>query len=326
VVNLAQGSTPLDFAYHIHTEVGHRCRGAKVNGRIVPLTYQLQTGEQVEVLTARENAPRRDWMQPNMGYLKSARARAKVHQWFRQQAREDNIAAGRALVEKEFRRMALTSLDYKAVAERLRQPTVEDLYSAVGAGDIGTAQLLHAAQSLVEGESRSEPPLTPVIRKRSQEARDAVHIQGVGNLLTHMAGCCKPVPGDAVIGYITHGRGVSVHRQDCQKLLHLQFSEPERIIQVSWGGDEQNSYPVEIAIVAYDRQGLLRDITQLLTVERVNVLSLNTHSDTRNHTATMRLTVEVPGLDALAQLLTRITGLPNIISASRVREGAGDVH
>ena len=324
VVNLAQGSTPLDFAYHIHTEVGHRCRGAKVNGRIVPLTYILQTGERVEILTAKENAPRRDWMQPNLGYIKSPRARAKVQAWFRQQAREDNIAAGRNLIEKEFKRLALTSLDYKSVAERLRYATVEDMYAGVGAGDVSATQVLNAAQGLLGLDQKPDVvPFTPRRKPASKETRDDVHIRGVGNLLTHMAGCCKPLPGDAIVGYITIGRGVSVHRQDCQKVLQLQYAEPERIIEVGWGDAEQATYPVDVVILAYDRQGLLRDITQLLAAERANVLALNTLSDVENNTATMRLTLEITGLDALSELLARLNGMPNIISATRVREGEG---
>ncbi len=321
VVNLAQGSTPLDFAYHIHTQVGHRCRGAKVNGRIVPLSYQLRTGEQVEILTGKEDAPRRDWLQPNLGYLKSARARAKVQAWFRQQKREDNIAAGRALIEREFRRLALTSLDYKAVAERVRCATVEEMYAALGSGEVSAAQVLNAAQALV-GIERPEPQPVPATRRRTSTDREGdVRISGVGNLLTHIAGCCKPVPGDAIVGYITVGRGVSVHRQDCAKLLQLSYSEPERIVEVSWGDAEQTTYPVDVVLVAYDRQGLLRDITQLLAVNKVNVLAMNTQTNRADSTATMRLTVEITSLQALADLLVRLNGLPNVISARRVREG-----
>lgn len=320
VVNLAQGSTPLDFAYHIHTEVGHRCRGAKVNGRIVPLTYVLQTGEQVEILTGKENAPRRDWLQPNLGYIRGARTRAKVQAWFRQQAREDNIAAGRNLLEKEFKRLALTSLDYKAVAERVRCATVEDMYASVGIGSISASQVLHAAQSLLTNEERVAPILPQIRKRTAKDAASTVNIRGVGNLLTHIAGCCKPVPGDAIVGYITLGRGVSVHRQDCAKALQLQYAEPERIIEVSWG-DEQSTYPVEILVLAHDRQGLLRDITQMLSAERINVVAMNTLSDVANNTATMKFTVEITGLDALAGLLGKLNGLRNIISASRVREG-----
>jgi len=246
-----------------------------------------------------------------------------VQSWFRQQAREDNIAAGRALLEKEFKRLALTSLDYKAVAERVRCATVEDMYSGVGVGSISATQVLHAAQSLLTKEEQVALPVLPALRKRTQkDAASAVNIRGVGNLLTHIAGCCKPVPGDAIVGYITLGRGVSVHRQDCQKALQLQYAEPERIIEVSWG-DEQSTYPVEIAVLAHDRQGLLRDITQLLAAERINVLAMNTLSDVANNTATMRLTVEIAGLDALAGLLGKLNGMRNIISVTRVREGGG---
>lgn len=320
VINLAYGATPLDFAYHVHTEVGHRCRGAKVNGRIVPLTYNLQTGEQVEILTGKESAPRRDWLQPNLGYLKTSRARVKVQQWFKLQAREDNIAAGRALLEKEFKRLALTSLDYKAVAERVRCQTVEEMYAHVGAGELSAAQVLHAAQSLLEPRAVSEPQI--VGRRRKTEPEDAsIRIRGVGNLLSHIAGCCKPVPGDAVLGYITQGRGVSVHRQDCSKMLQLQHAEPERVVEVSWGDAGGSTYPVDIMIQAYDRQGLLRDITQLLATERTNVLAMNTLSDQRRSTASMRVTLEVEGLEALADLLAKVNGLPNVVSAERVQEG-----
>lgn len=319
VVNLAYGSTPIDFAYHIHTEVGHRCRGAKVNGRIVPLTYALQTGEQVEILTGKENAPRRDWLQPNLGFIKSARTRTKVQAWFRQQAREDNIAAGRALIEKEFKRLALTSLDYKAVAERVRYATVDDMYAAVGVGNISATQVLSAAQSLLQNEDHVASELK-LRRRAPSDAKSQIRIRGVGNLLTHIAGCCKPVPGDAILGYITVGRGVSVHRQDCSKILQLQYVEPERIIDVSWG-DELATYPVDIAVLAHDRQGLLRDITQLFAAERVNVLALNTLSDVANNTATMRCTIEITGIEMLSALLAKLNALHNIISATRVSEG-----
>ncbi len=319
VVNLAQNSTPLDFAYHIHTEVGHRCRGAKVNGRIVPLTYQLQTGEQVQILTGKENAPRRDWLQPSLGFLKSSRARAKVQHWFKQQAREDNVAAGRALIEKVFKRLALTSLDYKAVAKYFGYQVVEDMYAAVGAGDIATAQIVNAAQSLFNDSP--DPVLQPRASKDDKVANDDVMVSGVGNLLTHFAGCCKPVPGDVIIGYVTQGRGVSIHRQDCPKVLQLQSAERDRIIEVSWGNKPQETYPVDIAIKAYDRSGLLRDITTLLANARINVVAVNTQSDIQTNMATMRLTLEITSLEALGILLAKMTRLPNVLTAERVREG-----
>ncbi|MFA7552954.1 MAG: GTP diphosphokinase [Spongiibacteraceae bacterium] len=322
VVSLAQGSTPLDFAYHVHTEVGHRCRGAKVNGRIVPLTYSLCTGEQVEILTGKENAPRRDWLQYGLGYLKSTRARAKVQHWFKQQAREENVAAGRALIEKVFKRLALNSLDYKQLAKYFGYQAVEDLYAAVGAGDISSSLIIKAVQHLFD--ERVEPAAPITISKPSKLPTDAIVVRGVGNLLTQFAGCCKPLPGDVIIGFVTQGRGVTIHRQDCVKVLQLQYSEPDRIIEVDWGNSPQKTYPVDIQIQAYDRSGLLRDITTMLANARIDVIGVNTRSDKESNTATMRLTLEITGLEALANLLANITRLPNILSAERVREG-GDL-
>jgi GTP pyrophosphokinase len=329
VVNLAQGATPLDFAYHVHTEVGHSCRGAKVNGSIVPLTYQLQTGQQVQILTGREAAPRRDWLQSGLGYLKTSRARAKAQHWFKAQAREENVDAGRHLLEREFRRLALTSIDYKRVAHRIQQATVEDMFAAVGAGELSAAQLLNAAQELI---TDSSPDETPAIKLRKSTRRgalsesaaartDGVQVQGIGNLLSHIAGCCKPLPGDAIVGFITQGRGVSVHRRDCSRLLHLQMTSPERIIEVNWGGEGRAGYEVDIAIEAYDRSGLLRDITELLALAHINVLAVNTLTNRKHHMATMRLTIEVPDLTALGKLLERISRLNNVASAVRLSEG-----
>ena len=317
VVNLAHGATPLDFAYHVHTEVGHRCRGAKVNGTIVPLTYTLQTGERVEVLTSKEGIPKRDWLQPGLGYLRTSRARAKVQHWFRTQDREENVDAGRRLLEREFKRLALTSVDYQRIARKVQMNTVEDMYAAVGAGDLSSAQVLNAAQGLVE--RRPEPQLK-LARPGATRYRSEVQVHGVGNLLNHMAGCCKPLPGDAITGFITQGRGVSIHRSDCARLVKLQESAPERVIDVEWGRTPTDNYEVDVAIEAYDRHGLLRDITGLFANARINVLAINTQTNKNSHTATMRLRVEVPNLASLSKLLERINRLHNVISAVRVSE------
>ncbi|MDO8860774.1 GTP diphosphokinase [Haliea sp. E1-2-M8] len=316
VVNLAQGATPLDFAYHVHTEVGHRCRGAKVNGAIVPLTYSLKTGERVEILTSKQGSPKRDWLQSGLGFLRTSRARAKVQHWFKAQAREDNIDAGRHLLERDFRRLALTSVDYRRVAAKVNMATVEDMYAAVGAGDLSSATVLNAAQSLVE--KRPEPQLQVAKPGSGPLSRSQIKVQGVGNLLTHMAGCCKPLPGDEIVGFITQIRGVSIHRSDCGRLLKLQETSPERVIEVAWGESPRENYEVDVAIEAYDRQGLLRDITGLFANARINVLSINTQTNKKRHTATMRLTVEVPDLGALSKLLERIDRLSNVISVARV--------
>ncbi|WP_027948448.1 GTP diphosphokinase [Haliea salexigens] len=318
VVNLTYGATPLDFAYHVHTEIGHRCRGAKVNGAIVPLTYTLQTGERVEILTSRQGVPKRDWLQSGLGYLRTSRARAKVQHWFKAQAREDNVDAGRHLLEREFRRLALTSVDYRRVADKVHMPTVDDMYAAVGAGDLVYATVLNAAQSLVE--KRTEPQLQVARPGNDPLSRGQIRVQGVGNLLTHMAGCCKPLPGDAITGFITRVRGVSIHRSDCGRLLDLQESAPERVIEVAWGESPRENYEVDVAIEAYDRQGLLRDITNLFANARINVLAIATQTNKKKHTATMRLTVEVPDLGALSKLLERISRLSNVVSVARVSE------
>lgn len=319
VVDLAAGASPLDFAYRIHTEVGHHCRGAKVDGRIVPLNYALKTGEQVEIITSRDGSPSRDWLRPSLGYLRTPKARAKVIHWFKLQDRDQNITAGRALLEREFKRLAFTSVDYRAVAERVNCVSVEDMYAAVGAGDLSPAHVMGAAQALVQstrgGEQAQEQ--LPLLSEPSQPRGLQVDIMGVGNMLTSFARCCQPLPGDPIVGFIAKGRGVRIHRQDCDKILQLQSSMPERIIEVSWGGKQESTYPVDIQIDAIDRQGLLRDVTNLLANERINVTAVNTSSDLRRNTARMRLTLEITGLDALSRVLEKLSRLPNIVSVTR---------
>ncbi len=322
VVNLTAGATPLDFAYHVHTEVGHSCRGAKVNGSIVPLTYQLNTGQRVEILTGKESLPRRDWLQPGLGYLRTSRARAKVQHWFKAQAREDNVDAGRHLLEREFKRLALTSIDYKRVAQKVQLTTVDDMYAAVGAGELSSAQVLNAAQELV-GKGADADVKLRLARRRNNEHQEGVQVRGVGNLLTQMAGCCKPVPGDNIVGFITRARGVSIHRRDCGRVLQLQISSPERIVDVDWGGAMDRGYEVDVSVEAYDRSGLLRDISELFSLAHVNVLSISTHTDRTEHLATMRFTLEIANLTSLGRLLDRLTRLPNIISAVRLQEDHG---
>ena len=320
-IDLPKGATPLDFAYRVHTEIGHNCRGAKINGRIVPLNYSLQTGEQVEIITSKQGTPSRDWLNSNLGYITTSRARAKIVHWFKLQARDQNVAAGRTLLERELARLALPSVDFDRLAEKANMKTADDMYAALGAGDLRLAQLVNLAQQLVEPE-RGNEQLELIPRKATgykPGKRGDIQIQGVGNLMTQMAGCCQPLPGDAIVGYITQGRGVSIHRQDCASVLQLGGREPERIIQVSWGPVPVLTYPVDIIIRAYDRSGLLRDVSQILLNERINVLAVNTRSNKEDNTALMSLTIEIPGLDALGRLLGRISQLPNIIETRRNR-------
>ena len=320
-IDLPKGATPLDFAYRVHTEIGHNCRGAKINGRIVPLNYSLQTGEQVEIITSKHGTPSRDWLNPNLGYVTTSRARAKIVHWFKLQARDQNVAAGKTLLERELNRLGLPQVDFDKLAEKANMKIAEDMFAALGAGDLRLAQLVNLAQQLVEPE-RGNEQLELIPRKAAgykPGKRGDIQIQGVGNLMTQMAGCCQPLPGDAIVGYITQGRGVSIHRQDCASVLQLAGREPERIIQVSWGPVPVLTYPVDIIIRAYDRSGLLRDVSQVLLNERINVLAVNTRSNKEDNTALMSLTIEIPGLDALGRLLGRISQLPNIIETRRNR-------
>jgi len=317
VVDLPRTATPLDFAYRIHTDVGHHCRGAKVNNRIVPLNYQLNNADQVEILTGKREAPSRDWLNPALGYVNTARARAKIQHWFKQQARDQNIAEGQTLLDREFRRLALLDLDFESLAKKLRFNTLDDLYCAVGASDIGVGQVLNAAQKQLD-EADPQQPLIPFKAKSPSKKKDSdFYIEGVGNLLTQIANCCNPVPGDAITGYITLGKGVSIHRQDCSNILQLQTDEPQRIIKVEWGNTPQSSYSVDIIIEAYDRYGLLRDITTLLDNERINISALQTLSDKRKNTVDMQVTTEIRSFDELSRILTKLNRLPNIASARR---------
>jgi GTP pyrophosphokinase len=317
VVDLPKGATPLDFAYRIHTDVGHHCRGAKINGRIVPLNHHLNNADQVEILTGKREAPSRDWLTLALGYVNTARARAKVQHWFKQQARDQNIAEGQALLDREFKRLALLDLDFESLAKKLRFNSLDDLYAAVGASDIGVGQVLNAAQKQLD-DANPQQPLIPFKAKSPGKKKDSdFYIEGVGNLLTQIASCCNPVPGDAITGYITLGRGVSIHRQDCSNILQLQADEPQRIIKVEWGNAPQSAYSVDVIIEAYDRYGLLRDITALLDNERINISAMQTLSDKRKNTVDMLVTVEIRSFDELSRILTRLNQLPNIASARR---------
>ncbi|MDX1589496.1 MAG: GTP diphosphokinase [Oleiphilaceae bacterium] len=317
VVDLPQGATAVDFAYRVHTEVGHACRGAKVNGRIIPLTYPLKTGEQVHILTGNNPAPSRDWLNPGLGYIQTSRARAKVNHWFKMQDRDQNIADGRAVLEDEFGRLSLRGLNLENLARKVNYPSADDMFAAVGAGDLRPSQVVHAAQQQLEPQSRQLDLQLPRRRSRPSQGEPEVTIQGVGNLKTQMAGCCNPVPGDPIVGYVTVGRGVTVHRQDCINLLQLQEDQAMRVMEVSWGQKPRKGYPVTVEVDAYDRSGLLRDITEILASRKSNVLAMNSVSDEDNHTAQITVTLEVRDIHELSQLLARIRQLPNVLEVKR---------
>ncbi len=317
VMDLPRGATPLDFAYHIHTDVGHHCRGAKVDGRMVPLTYALKTGEQVEVLTVKTGGPSRDWLNPHLGYLATSRARSKVQHWFRQQDYDNTVASGRAGLERELKRLGFTDVNHEQLAGRLGFDKVDAFYAALGRGEVKTARILSALQGLTAPAPAETGPAAPLKIKPARQAAGAIQVQGVGNLLTHIASCCKPVPGDPIVGYITRGQGVTVHRQDCSNVLHYRTDARERLLEVSWGRAADSTYPVDVQVTAYDRHGLLHDITALLTNEKINVLAVNTVTDRTEHVARMTLTLEIPDLNKLSRVLAKIEQLPNVTEVRR---------
>ena len=325
VVDLPNGATPIDFAYRVHTEVGNTCRGAKIHGRIVPLTYGLQTGDQVSIMTSKGGAPSRDWMNPNLGYVNAGRTRAKISHYFKQLDKDKNATAGRQLVEREMRRMAITGLDYNQIAAAINFKHVEDMYAALGAGDVRLAQVINAAQQQVEPNLKSKKQLDLSLlngkTKSTSVAANDVQIAGVGNLLTTMANCCKPVPGDPITGFITLTRGVSVHRQDCLNIMNMAERDRQRIIEVSWSGSSEHTYPVDIFIEAVDRSGLLSEVVMVLGNENVNLGNISTNVDKKTHSATISMTIDIPRLDLLGRILDKISQLPNVLDVRRQKNG-----
>jgi len=315
VVDLQSNATPIDFAYKVHTEVGNSCRGAKVNGRIVPLTYLLHTGDQVEVLTTKNGKPSRDWLNQDLGYVNTSRARAKIKAWFKIQNRDQNIEYGAKAVKAELSRFGLKVPDMNKLAQKVNFENNDDLMAAIGAGDVRLMQVIHAAEQML---GKADNAVVKVSRpsKKPNSGAD-VQIHGVGSLLTVMARCCEPLPGNPIVGYITQGRGVSIHKQDCINGLQLKADEPERIVEVSWTNEKQSFYAVTLDVDAYDRTGLLRDIMNMVANEGVNATSVNTLTDAVESMARTRLQVEVESIEQLGRLMARMRTVPNVMSVSR---------
>ncbi len=311
VIVLPPGATPLDFAYRIHTEVGHRTRGAKVDGRMVPLNTPLQSGQQVELILAKAPAPSRDWLRPENGYLVTARARAKVRQWFKQQLRAEHVAAGREALARALAGTVPEEGRLQAVAQRYNLARVEDLYAAVGRGELGVRSVANALRERPPAEAPE--PLPERSAPVQPQARGTVVVLGVTDLLTRLAGCCRPLPGDPVRGYISQGRGITVHRADCPTLARL---DPERLVAVEWGR-EQGRFQADVALRALDRAGLLRDVSSVLAALEINVLAANTHTDRRSREAHMRLTLELADREQLDRALARLAQIPGVLEARR---------
>jgi GTP pyrophosphokinase len=311
VIALSAGATPLDFAYAVHTELGHRCRGAKVDGTLVPLDTPLATGQRVEILTVKQGGPSRDWLNPHLGVLKTGRARAKVKQWFKQQDLDTHIQEGRALVDREIHRLNLTNVNLEKLASRLKFSKAEELYAALGRGDVGPSQLDRTLHD--EFIPAPEKPLVTAPRRKT--GATGVLVEGEPGLLTQMAGCCKPAPPDPIVGYITQGHGVTIHRADCAVILHLPEDRQGRLLQAEWGSATGGVFAVDVEVVARDRSSLLKDVTEVLAQEKVNVVRLNTV--TQQDTAYMEFTLEVSDVDQLTRCLARLGHLRGIQTARR---------
>ena len=324
VVDLAAGSTVLDFAYHIHTEVGHRCRGAKINGRIVPLTQTVATGDRVEILTGRQPQPSRDWLNPRLGFIRGARARGKVRQWFRKEGFDESLRQGRELVEAELRRMGLADAELDALPERFSFERLDDVFAAVGNGDLTVGQVVNAierAQSTADTLTAEDLVTQRPARQRqpSDAAGDEIVIEGVGNLMTTIAKCCQPVPGDPVIGYITRGRGVTIHREDCRQALRWRRASDPRLLKVHWGRDRRTRYTARLELQAYDRRDLIRDISNVLTGADVVVTDISSHVDETTEEVSIRLQLKVNDFEQLSELASRLVGIPNVLDVRRLR-------
>jgi GTP diphosphokinase / guanosine-3',5'-bis(diphosphate) 3'-diphosphatase len=312
IKELPNGATPLDFAYRIHTEVGHRCVGAKVNGRLVPLNAVLHNGDIVEIITAKSTrGPSRDWLTPALGYLKTANAREKVRQWFRKQQREESIVRGRELVEKELQRLGVAqAMGLDELARMFRYERVDDFLAAVGYADLNTQQIATKLSTALA----PAPAPPPIHAPQNDRPPRGLRVKGVTDLLTHLARCCNPVPGDAVAGFITRGRGVTVHRADCPSILRAE--ERERIVEVDWGEMQQQVFPVAIRIEAWDREGLLADISSVVADEKINITALNV-STHKNGTATAHATLDVDSLAHLSRVMHRLEAIRDVRAVAR---------
>jgi len=315
VVELPANATPLDFAYHVHTQVGHRCRGAKVNGRIVPLTYNVRNGDQIEIITGSNARPSRDWLSPKLGYLAGARARAKVRNWFRHQDRDQHMRQGREVLDRELARLNIRDVPTETIAKQLKQKDTDTLCVALGAGDLTSAAIATALQH-IRGTEISERMRPRRSRKKTEDTGVAA-VTGVGDLMCNFARCCRPVPPEAIVGYITQGRGVSIHRQDCGNFLGLNQRHPERIVEISWGESEAASYPVDLSLHAFDRSGLIRDITALLADDEANVLDMKSHVDKDSMQVVMEISIEIKDLPTLSTVIAKLEQLPNVVSVRR---------
>jgi GTP pyrophosphokinase len=319
VIDLPAGATAIDFAYRLHTDLGHRCRGAKANGQMVPLDRPLASGQVVEIVVAKQGGPSRDWLNPQLGYLVTSNARAKVRRWFVQQEEEETMAHGRAIVTRELQRGGLTQTNQEELAAQLGFKDTSAFYLAVGRGDISGRQIHNTLQPAVP--TPPAPELVISERRKTSHDDDRVLVVGVGRLLTQLARCCKPVPPDAIQGFVTRGRGVSIHRDDCKSFLNLAQRHSERVVPAEWGQQSARKdaraevFSVDIAVNASDRPGLLRDISDVFTRDKLNVTGVNTIS--KSGRAHMRFTIEVSSGAVAQKAIHQIAEIEGIVSVER---------
>jgi GTP pyrophosphokinase len=314
IVDVPVGGTPLDFAYQVHTDLGHRTRGAKVNGRMVPLDYRLKNSDTVEIITAKSPQPSRDWLAPQSGFLASPRHRSKVRAWFRKQNEAQNKIEGRAMLEREMHRLGVNSPPMPELLNELKLPNTEALHEALGLGEVSGSQVAGAVQRLMHAREARIEPARP---RPAVERQPEIEVQGIGDLLSTYARCCKPVPPEPIVGYITVGRGVSIHSQACANLARLSVKSPARVLAVTWGKTGATEFPVDIEVQAFDRRGLVRDVSAALADEKISIQGMNTVTDKRDNVAHMQISISITGLPQLSRVLARIAQVPNVLSARR---------
>jgi GTP pyrophosphokinase len=316
IIDLPTQSTPIDFAYHIHTDIGHRCRGGKVNGKLVSLDYKLKTGDSVEILTAKRGGPSRDWLNLSLEMVKSQRARSKIRQWFRRQDREQNVSHGKQLLDRELRRLGIDDFPNEAVAKDLNYSTPEDLLAAVGTGDVNLGKIINRVVEADQERLGIKPKISPPPPPIGRTATGEISVLGLSGVLTRLGQCCNPVPGDPIVGYITRGRGATIHRQDCPNALRVK--DKERLVKVSWG-EAKHTFPVSVQIRAYDRGGLMKDVSTLVANEGISMSSI--HVSTKNSLAIFDLVMGITDLNQLSRVLNRLEALPNVLEARRIQAG-----
>jgi GTP pyrophosphokinase len=315
VIDLPKDATPIDFAYHVHTNLGHRCRGARVDGAMVPLNLPLKNGQRVEVSTVKEGGPSRDWLNPELGYVRSPRAKSKVRAWFNVLAQDETQAQGRAELERVLQREGKTALSLEMIVRASEYTSLDELFTAIARARVNQRELVELVHRAAGDKVEEAPKDEAVIRRARSGGDSGILIVGLDKLMTGLARCCRPAPPDAIIGFVTRGKGISVHRQSCSNVTRMQNVQPERLIEAQWGGTQDGVFPVVIDVIAVDRQGLLRDISEALSKERINVTAVNTLS--KDLQAKMRFTAEIRDIAQLRKALTAVTDVKGVLEARR---------